>query len=173
MAVNDATTGAKSTAQRVLAFGQRQVDRAVRPETRQKAYDSISAFAQERPILFSFIASQLFFSLLPLLVFAAFAVSTVGFALVSAALFSVFWLGVALLFLVPALFFTFSIAVLVWLWAVATFLVGRWVYQKTPLAVRGQVAVKAPVNKEVFVRKPTPDGFRGGDVKVETEGTKE
>ncbi|RYP72325.1 hypothetical protein DL771_004299 [Monosporascus sp. 5C6A] len=171
MAVNDPTTRAKSTAQRVLEFGQRQVNRAVRPETRQKAYDGISAFAQEKPILFSFIASQFFFSLLPLLVFAVFVVSTVAFALVSAVLFSLFWLGVALLFLVPALFFTFGVAVLVWVWAVATFLAGRWVYQKTPFAVRGQVAVKT-VDKEVLFRKPTSDGFRGGDVKVEAKEPK-
>ncbi|KAK7740858.1 hypothetical protein SLS62_011003 [Diatrype stigma] len=52
MGLNNTATRAKSTAQDVFSFGQRQVDRAVPPETRQKAYDGVGVFAQERPILF-------------------------------------------------------------------------------------------------------------------------
>ena len=51
MAVNDATARARSTAHDALAFGRRQLDRAVTPETRQGVWDSISEFARERPVL--------------------------------------------------------------------------------------------------------------------------
>ncbi len=49
---NAAATRVRSTAQDVLAFGRRQADRAVRPETRRKAYEDVGTFARERPILF-------------------------------------------------------------------------------------------------------------------------
>ena len=52
MGIDNAAARAKSTAHDVLAFGQRQVDRAVFPETRQRAYEGVGAFAQEKPILF-------------------------------------------------------------------------------------------------------------------------
>ena len=51
MAINDATARARSTAHDALAFGRRQLDRAVTPETRQGVWDSVSEFARERPVL--------------------------------------------------------------------------------------------------------------------------
>lgn len=46
----------------------------------------------------------------------------------SALCFTFFWVGVGLCFLVPVLFFTVSIGVLVWLWAVAAFVASRYIY---------------------------------------------
>jgi hypothetical protein len=87
------------------------------------------------------------------LFFASFAICATALALISAVIFSLFWIGVASLVLVPALFVTFSIAVLVWLWAVATFLVGRWIYNMMPVQARGDVAVKMPNGKQVVFQK--------------------
>ncbi|KAH8652227.1 hypothetical protein BX600DRAFT_441123 [Xylariales sp. PMI_506] len=136
MAVNGEARG-QSRAQGVLSYGQRQVDRIVSPQYRQRTYEAVAAFATERPLVFAFIVAQLLFSSLPLVLFASFAVSTCIFALISAVIFSLFWIGVAMLFLVPALLVTFGVAVLTWLWAVATFIVGRWIYNAIPAGIRG------------------------------------
>ncbi|KAJ2965361.1 hypothetical protein NUW58_g10898 [Xylaria curta] len=84
-----------------------------------------------------FIAAQLLVSLFPLLIFTTFVLSTVALVLVCAVAFALFWTGVALLFLVPTLFFTSGLAVLVWLWAVGTYLVARAVYARLPENMRG------------------------------------
>ncbi|KAI1499559.1 hypothetical protein F5X99DRAFT_273322 [Biscogniauxia marginata] len=134
---SDMSAKAKARANDVLAYGQRQVDRVVSPPTRQKAYDSVYAFATARPILSSFILVQALFSLLPLLFFAGFVLSTAAAALVCAATFALFWAGVAALFLAPTLFLVSGLALLVWAWALATFLAARWVYQVLPAGARG------------------------------------
>ncbi|KAI0470788.1 hypothetical protein GGR56DRAFT_678086 [Xylariaceae sp. FL0804] len=120
------STRARAHARGMLAYGQRQVDRVVSPPTRQQAYDSTSAFASERPLLSSFIAVQVLFSSLPVLFFAGFVLSAAGLALCCALGFALFWLGVALLVLLPALCVAGGLAALAWLWALAAFLAGRW-----------------------------------------------
>lgn len=90
----------------------------------------------------TFLASQLIFSFIPLLTFAIFALSTVAFAFFAAIIFSLFWIGVALLVLVPALLVTFSIAVLVWAWAVGSFIIARWLYYHSPVGVQGDLQVE-------------------------------
>ncbi|KAK8054529.1 hypothetical protein PG994_009596 [Apiospora phragmitis] len=144
MGVNAPQTKPNSEANGVFAYGQRQVDRVVSPPTRQKAYDATSNFAQERPLTFAFIVSQSIFSLLPLMLFVSFALSTAVFALVCGLVFSLFWISIATMLLVPTLFVAFSVAVLVWIWAVATFLFARRVYQMTPASVRGEMAIRMP-----------------------------
>ncbi|CAM1502755.1 Fc.00g075310.m01.CDS01 [Cosmosporella sp. VM-42] len=136
----------------VYAYAQKSLDRVIEPESRQKAYDTTVDFASARPIVFSFIVSQFIFSFLPLLIFATFAISTVAFALGSAIIFSLFWIGVAMLLLVPTLLVTFSIAVLVWGWAVGSFVVARWLYNHAPVGVKGDVEVEAG-GKRVTVYK--------------------
>lgn len=90
----------------------------------------------------SFIVSQLLLCLLPLLIFLTFSVSTIVFVLGVAAVFALFWIGVALLILVPALIFTSSIAVLVWGWAVGSFVIARWLYMHSPVGVQNGEVVK-------------------------------
>lgn len=83
------------------------------------------------------MAAQLLTSLFPLLFFATFVLSTITVALLSGIAFALFWTGVALLFLVPILFFTCGLACLVWLWAIGAYLLGRAVYTRLPASVRG------------------------------------
>ena len=86
--------------------------------------------------------SQLLLSFLPLLIFVIFSLSTILFALGSAIVFALFWIGVALLVLVPALLVTSSIAVLVWGWAVGSFVVARWLYNLSSAGVQNGEIVK-------------------------------
>ncbi|KAK9780285.1 hypothetical protein AB5N19_03584 [Seiridium cardinale] len=158
-------------AKRAYSFSQRQVDRVVSPQSRQKSYDWTTQFATERPLLFAFVVSQIIFSALPLGIFISFSLSTAAFAIISAIVFAFFWIGVALLVLTPVLFVTFSIAVLVWLWAVATFLVGRWVYGKLPVSMQGDMQVQMPNGKQVIFQKERKSAagmeFENVDIKDE------
>jgi hypothetical protein len=43
--------------------------------------------------------------------------------------------------LVPTLLVTSSIAVLVWGWAIGSFLVARWLYNHSPVAVQGDMRI--------------------------------
>ena len=90
----------------------------------------------------SFGVAQLLFSFLPLLAFITFAISTIVFALGVAVVFSLFWIGVALLALVPALLVTSCIGVLAWAWAVGSFVVARWIYTRLPVGVQSDTQVK-------------------------------
>lgn len=49
---NDIKTTAKDSAVGVYNYGQRQINRVVSFDTRQRAYSNVSNFAQERPLLF-------------------------------------------------------------------------------------------------------------------------
>ncbi|KAI9784945.1 MAG: hypothetical protein M1839_001140 [Geoglossum umbratile] len=104
------------------------VDRVADKETRSRVYAGVGAFARESPLLASFLLAQLLLSVLPLLLFASFAFSTLLLALSAAVAFSLFWIGVALLVLVPTLCVTLSLGVGVWLWAVGCWVIGWWVW---------------------------------------------
>ncbi|TDZ54089.1 hypothetical protein CTRI78_v006517 [Colletotrichum trifolii] len=149
----DLKTAAKDNAAGVYAYGQRQVNRVVSFDTRQKAYDNIYQFAQERPLFFAFLLAQVVFSSLPILVFSTFAISTVLFALGAAVIFALFWVGVALFILVPTLFFTCSIAILVWVWAAGSFLLAQWLYNMSPISAKGSVEVDTPNGQKLVVAK--------------------
>ena len=110
----------------------------------------------------SFIVSQLLLSFLPLLLFTTFAVSTVAFSLGAAVVFALFWIGVAFMLLIPTLLVTSSIAVLVWGWAVGSFLVARWLYRHSPVGVQGDLTIDA-AGRRVDVVK----GENGVDASVE------
>jgi membrane protein implicated in regulation of membrane protease activity len=156
----------QQSASGVFARAQSLVDRAVSPETRSQFYSNTNTFAHEQPILFvsssflnrspalipqqTFLAIQLALSSTPLLLFLSF---------VTALLFSLFWIGVALLLLLPTLFVTVSLGIVVWIWAVSSFLVARWVYDVVPVNVRGKAEVGLPNGKKIVVDKQ--DGWRG------------
>ncbi|KAI1736661.1 hypothetical protein F4680DRAFT_253302 [Xylaria scruposa] len=152
--VRSNTTAAKAKAQSrahdMLAYAQRQIDRVVSPSTRQKAIESTTAFASKRPLLSLFIAAQLFTALLPILLFATFVLSTTAIAFACAVSFALFWTGVALLVLVPTLFLTFGLSVLVWLWAVGAYIVFRAVYARLPARVRGTTTPDAADRRVIF-----------------------
>ncbi|OAQ75115.1 hypothetical protein VFPBJ_09090 [Purpureocillium lilacinum] len=141
--IGDQVAGAYSLAQRSL-------DRVVPPSSRRHAYDAASALASSRPMLFSFLVVQVCFSFLPLILFALFCASAAGFALAAGLLFTLFWMGVALFILVPTLLLTSSVAALVWAWALAAFVVARFLYSHAPAVVSG-VQAQAP-GKRVDVK---------------------
>ncbi|KAI2601870.1 hypothetical protein GGR54DRAFT_579165 [Hypoxylon sp. NC1633] len=173
MAADEVSSIAKARANEVIAYGQRQVDRVVSPPTRQKAYDWVREQSTERPVLASFVAFQLVLSLAPLVLFAGFAATTLAVSLISAVLFSIFWIGVATFILVPTLFITFSIALLLWAWAAATFFAGRWVYDRIPYRVdsNGKVVTNGTNGKKIiFEKKAGGDGF---DIKAEAAEVRE
>jgi len=147
-------------------FGRVQglIDRVVNPETRSQFYSNVSNFANEQPILATFLAIQVLLSATPILIFASFTIGTVLLSLVTAALFSLFWVGVALLVLVPTLFITVSLGIAIWIWLVSSFLVARWVYNAMPINVKGKTEVGLPNGKKIVVTK-SGEGF--GDVKGE------
>lgn len=71
-----------------------------------------------------------------------------------------------LLVLIPTLFITVSLGIVVWIWAVTSFLVARWVYNVMPVNVKGKTEIGLPNGKKVVVDKE--DGWRGeGKVKGE------
>ncbi|POS71432.1 hypothetical protein DHEL01_v210180 [Diaporthe helianthi] len=111
-----------------IDLARRQADRVMSPDDRQKAYDSVLGFAQEQPLLFSFIVAQLLLSLIPILLFASFVLGTVALALFTAVIFCLFWIGVASIILGSTLFVTFGLAALGWLWLVGTYLAANFVY---------------------------------------------
>ncbi|KAI1767983.1 hypothetical protein GGR53DRAFT_54148 [Hypoxylon sp. FL1150] len=150
---------AKARANDLLVYSQKQVDRVVSPPTRQKAYDYVRTLAKERPVLLSFLVFQLALSLAPTLLFAGFVTTTLAVSLITALMFSLFWLGIATLVLVPTLFFTFSVALLLWAWAAATYLGGRWVYARLPLGVEedGKVVAKMTNGDRKVIFEKTPD----------------
>ncbi|KAL3953397.1 hypothetical protein ACCO45_013340 [Purpureocillium lilacinum] len=129
------------------------LDRVVPPSSRRHAYDAASALASSRPMLFSFLVVQVCFSFLPLILFALFCASAAGFALAAGLLFTLFWMGVALFILVPTLLLTSSVAALVWAWALAAFVVARFLYSHAPAVVSG-VQAQAP-GKRVDVKGKT------------------
>ncbi|KAF5577226.1 kinase [Fusarium pseudoanthophilum] len=141
-ATNSYSETARDNASGFIAYARSSVDRVAPPNSRQKAYDNTASFASSRPILFSFIVSQLLLSFLPLLIFLTFSLSTILFALGAAIVFALFWIGVALLVLVPALLATSSIAVLVWGWAIGSFIIARWLYNHSPVGVQNNEVVK-------------------------------
>ncbi|EEY23011.1 predicted protein [Verticillium alfalfae VaMs.102] len=128
----------QESARGVYAFSQRQLDRAVSPSTRQQAYTSAADFAHERPLLFAFLAAQLIFSFLPLVIFATFALSTGRLRpRRRPPLRPLLDSGVALLVLVPTLFLTSAVGLLVWIWAAGSFVVARKLWQVAPASVKG------------------------------------
>ncbi|KAI1197606.1 hypothetical protein F5X97DRAFT_173380 [Nemania serpens] len=137
---------ARASGHDLLAFGQRQVDRVLSPATRQKTIDSTTALASERPLLALFLVAQVLFSLLPLVLFATFVLSTAIFAMLFALAFVLFWTGVALVVFVPTLFVTGGLAVFLWLWAMSVFILLRLVYNRLPASLRG-------TDKHVIIRK--------------------
>ncbi|KAL3419462.1 hypothetical protein PVAG01_09684 [Phlyctema vagabunda] len=158
----------KQRASGLIARAQGLLDNVVSPNTRQQFYDNVTSFAHAQPLLFSFLLIQFFLSFTPVLLFVSFVTGTVILSLISATLFSLFWIGVALLLLTPTLFVTIGLGLLIWTWAASSFLIARWVYTVLPVSVKGVAEVDMPSGKTVVVKK-TGEGY--GDIKAEVNGT--
>lgn len=115
----------------------------------------------------TFLLTQLTLSFTPLALFLSFTIGVLALSFISALLFSLFWIGVALLVLVPTLFVTVSLGIVVWIWAVSSFYIAKWVYDMVPVNVRGVTEVAFPNGKVAVVEK-TGEGY--GDVKAEVRG---
>ncbi|KAE9379297.1 hypothetical protein N431DRAFT_397538 [Stipitochalara longipes BDJ] len=124
----------------LIARIQSLVDKVVSPDTRKEYYSKAVAFAQDQPILFNFILIQFLLSSTPIALFLAFALGTLILSFITALLFSLFWIGIALLLLVPTLFITVSLGIVLWVWAVSSFLVARWVYNFVPSKSHGSIS---------------------------------
>lgn len=112
----------------------------------------------------TFLGVQILLCATPLLLFASFTVGTLLLSLITAAVFSLFWIGIALLVLLPTLFITVSIGIAVWIWLVSSFLIARWVYNIVPINVRGKTEVGLPNGKKAVVTK-SGEGY--GDLDAE------
>ncbi|KAJ4165725.1 hypothetical protein LMH87_007345 [Akanthomyces muscarius] len=123
------TTSVRHHAVDAYTYAQRSLDRVIDPATQRKAYDASHALASTRPFFFSAAATLLFFSALPILLFATFALSVAAMAVGGSILFALFWLALGVLVLVPTLGVTTCLALLVWAWAAGSFVVGRAAYR--------------------------------------------
>ncbi|PMD58177.1 uncharacterized protein K444DRAFT_644112 [Hyaloscypha bicolor E] len=119
----------------IITYAQSLIDTIISPDTRKAYYYKTVAFAQDQPILFTFVLIQFLLSSTPVALFLAFALGTLALSFITALLFSLFWIGVALLLLVPTLFITVSLGIVLWVWAVSSFLIARWIYNFVPVRV--------------------------------------
>ncbi|KAG6003618.1 hypothetical protein E4U54_000651 [Claviceps lovelessii] len=142
-----------------VSYAQRFVDWLMPPSSRRRVYDNVSGFASRRPILFSFLLAQFLLSFIPVFLFISFSISCIALALGGAIMFSLFWMGLGLLALVPTLLVTSSLAVMAWAWCVGTFVVARWIYARIPFSVNAGLQVDA-AGKQVNVLKDEK-GFDG------------
>jgi hypothetical protein len=78
----------------------------------------------------SFLALHALISTFPLLLFLSFSVGVFAAATISAILFTLFWIGLALLVLLPTLFVTVSLGCFGWACAVTWVLVARYLFQR-------------------------------------------
>ncbi|MCJ1353233.1 MAG: hypothetical protein MMC33_003218 [Icmadophila ericetorum] len=121
-----------------LNFGSSILDRFFPPEKRAQVSAMLSKFATEKPMLASFLLSQIALSGIPLMLFFVMTVTVFIFALLAALLiailgallFTVFCVGVALVILLPTLFITTFAGAFIWLWGVGTYFILKWFNEK-------------------------------------------
>ncbi|ESZ93156.1 hypothetical protein SBOR_6435 [Sclerotinia borealis F-4128] len=131
---------------------QRMIDHVVSPERRSQFYGNVSEFFQEQPLIATFLLATLTISLPPLLLFTTFTLSVLAFSFISAILFSFFWIGIATLLLVPTLFVTCGLGIIIWVWAVSSWIVARWLYGFVPVT-KGSGEIRLQDGKRMVVKK--------------------
>jgi len=122
----------------LLNSGRNYLDRFFPPEKREALKARVAKFATERPRMAAFLLSQVALSGIPLALFIIMSVTVAIFSLlagiivgvVGALLFTVFCLGVALIFLLPTLFMTTFAATFVFLWGLGAYYLMKWFDQK-------------------------------------------
>ncbi|KAK4691404.1 hypothetical protein P7C71_g5591, partial [Lecanoromycetidae sp. Uapishka_2] len=137
-ALSGATGALQGTVGGMLNNGSAWLDSIFPPEKRNELIARISKFAKEKPMLASFIASQIALTGFPMGLFIVMTISVVIFALlagliiglVGAVLFIVVCVGFALIILLPTLFFTTAAATFIWLWGFAGYYILKKFNQK-------------------------------------------
>lgn len=138
----------------------------VSPETRRDFYNGVKSFCIEQPYIASFMATQSLFNAVPIGIFSSFCLGLIIFTFFVGLCFVMFWVGAAMLVLVPVLAITGTFAIATWAWMVGSFLAMRWIYSMTPLSVRGVTEVGMPSGKKLVVSK-SGEGY--GDVHANVE----
>lgn len=139
----------------LLNKGQNILDRFIPPERRNELSNRLSKFATEKPMLASFLLSQVALSSVPLGLFLILTITVFIFALLAAViigvlgavLFSVVCVGIGLIILLPTLFVTTFAAAFIWLWGVGAYYIVKWFNKKE---VPG-------------IHKPFPEGMKGAE----------
>lgn len=135
---------------------QQLVDKIIPPESRRELARTTNAFASRQPLLASFLATQLALSALPLLLFFSFSVITLVGVAATAVLFAAFWIGAALLILVPTLFVTFFTALFVWIWVVGAYALWRFTYRMTLVGRNASAESRPVLSSRMPVQEPEP-----------------
>ncbi|KAF2012470.1 hypothetical protein BU24DRAFT_494479 [Aaosphaeria arxii CBS 175.79] len=111
------------------------LDRIASPEQRSNTSLKIQHFAAHNPKMAAFIASQIIFTGLPLLLFLSFSVTALLLStmtalligLLIAGLFTVLAVGVAFILLLPTIFVTTFAASFVYLWGFSAYYLFKWI----------------------------------------------
>ncbi len=150
---NRLTTLLRDAITKVISTSSTILDRALPPQRREQYKNWLIKFATERPYLASFLLSQIALSGLPLVLFCCMTVSVFIFSILAGVLlgviggllFAVPAMGLALLILLPVLFFTTAAAVSIWLWGVGGYNVIKWLSHRGNPGVQSDV--KGPMTK--------------------------
>ncbi|KXL50756.1 hypothetical protein M433DRAFT_37729, partial [Acidomyces richmondensis BFW] len=136
--VQSATTSLLTTisawASSLIERAQALLDRFFPPEQRASLLAKLQAFMLANPKLSTFLGMNLALTGIPLFLFALFTLTVALFSLLvglllgllAAVLFIVFAVGVALMFLFPAVFFTTMTACFLFLWGLGGYYILRW-----------------------------------------------
>ncbi|MCJ1427027.1 hypothetical protein MMC29_004930 [Sticta canariensis] len=159
----------------IVNQGQNFLDRIFPPEKRNELWAKLSRFATEKPMLASFIFSQITLSGIPIGLFVIMTITVVIFSLLGALLvgllgaliFIVVALGFALIILLPTLFITTFAAAFIWLWGVGGYYILKWFNEKE---VPG---IHTPFKDGMGLDAITGDGGPEGEEKVANGGPKE
>ncbi|KAK5279562.1 hypothetical protein LTR40_007623, partial [Exophiala xenobiotica] len=135
---NRLTTILRDSLIKVISTAGAILDRALPPQRREQYKNWLIKFATDRPYLASFLLSQIALSGIPLVLFCCMTVSVFIFSILAGVLlgvigglmFAVPAMGLALLILLPVLFFTTAAAVFIWLWGVGACYVIKWLSQR-------------------------------------------
>lgn len=126
------------SAYNLISTSRHYIDRFFPPERREAWKERVINFANERPRLAAFLLSQLVLSGPPLALFAMTVltviissfVTCILVGLIAALLFIITTVGVALIFLLPALFFTTTAGVFFFLVGLGGYYIFRWIDRK-------------------------------------------
>ncbi|KAF2773495.1 hypothetical protein EJ03DRAFT_100389 [Teratosphaeria nubilosa] len=136
--VQNATSGVlgwiEGTGNWIAAKGKAALDRVISPEQRASLLAKLQAFMLRNPKLSAFLGMQLALTGVPLFLFILFTITVGIFAiltglilgLLGAVLFIVFAVGVALVVVLPLVFFTTMAACFLFLWGLGGFYILKW-----------------------------------------------
>ena len=122
----------------LINAGSGWLDRFFPPDKREELKAKLAKFATEKPHLAAFLLSQIALSGGPLALFLIMSLTVLVFALIAgilvgvvgALLFTVTCVGIALLVLLPVLFFTTFAACFIFLWGLGAYFIIKWFNKK-------------------------------------------